>query len=147
MPQQSEPALLLAIKPSQRLRWLVILIHGLALAASLDNDLDLIFKLELLTVICLQGWLTLKRLKNEHYSLKHTEALGWQLSKDHDLVSIEILNSTVVTAFALFLHYKERSQPHAQSSQAKQTRLLLNDALADEDYRRLIVKLKITHIK
>ncbi len=37
MPQQSEPALLLAIKPSQRLRWLVILIHGLALAAAIQS--------------------------------------------------------------------------------------------------------------
>ena len=108
MPQHTEASLLLAIKPSHHLKALIIIIHVLALGASIANDLDLAFKLGLITVISLQGWLTIKRLKNEAYTIKYTEALGWQLSKDQDLVSIEILNSTVVTTFAIFLHYKER---------------------------------------
>ncbi len=145
--QHSEPALLLAVKPSQRLKLMIILIHVLALAASMANDLDIGFKLALITAISLKAWFTLKRLKNKPYSIKYTENLGWQISKDRDLVSIEILNSTVVTAFAIFLHYKDNSQPHFLGTRLKQTRLILNDALADEDYRHLIVKLKITHIK
>ena len=147
MRQQSEPALLLAIKPSHRLRATLILIHTLALVASTANDLGLIFKLGLITIICLQGWLAVKRLKNEQYILKYTESLGWQLSKDHDLVSIEILDSTVLTPFAIFLHYRERVQPGFRTTRDKQTRLILSDALANEDYRHLFVKLKITHIK
>ena len=145
MPQHTEPALLLTIKPSHYLKALIIIIHLLALGASIANDLDLAFKLGLITVIGLQAWLTIKRLKNEAYTIKYTEALGWQLSKDQDLVSIEILNSTVVTTFAIFLHYKERSPSNFKTPRAKQTRLILNDALSDEDYRCLLVKLKITH--
>jgi len=144
MPQHTETALLLAIKPSQHLIALVIIIHVLALGASIANDLDLAFKLGLIAVIGLHAWLTIKRLKNEAYTIKYTEALGWQLSKDPDLVSIEILNSTVVTPFAIFLHYKESSQPSFRITRTKQTRLILNDALTDEDYRCLVVKLKIT---
>ncbi len=147
MPQHTEPSLLLAIKPSHHLKALVIIIHVLALGASIANDLDLAFKLGLITIIGLQAWLTIKRLKNEAYTIKYTEALGWQLSKDQDLVSIEILNSTVITTFAIFLHYKERSPSNFRSPGAKQTRLILNDALSDDDYRCLLVKLKITHIK
>ena len=144
--QHSEPGLLLVIKPSHRLTVLVILIHALALAASIANDLSLTFKLGLITCICLQGWLTVKHLKNEPYTIQYTETLGWQISKDQDLVSIKILKSTVVTTFAIFLHYKENSQPQFSKSPAKQTCLILNDALAEEDYRRLIVKLKISYI-
>jgi len=145
MPQHTEPALLLTIKPSHHLKALIIIIHVLALGASIANDLDLAFKLGLITVISLQGWLTIKRLKNEAYTIKYTEALGWQLSKDQDLVSIEILNSTIVTTFAIFLHYKERSPSNFKTPRAKRTRLILNDALSDDDYRCLLVKLKITH--
>jgi hypothetical protein len=147
MPQHTEASLLLAIKPSHHLKALIIITHALALGASIANDLDLAFKLGLITVISLQGWLTIKRLKNEAYTIKYTEALGWQLSKDQDLVSIEILNSTIVTTFAIFLHYKERSPSNFKTPRAKRTRLILNDALSDEDYRCLLVKLKITHIK
>ena len=147
MSQPSEPALLFVIKPSHRLTLMIILIHTLALAASMVNDLDLTFKLGLITAISLKGWFTLKRLKNEHYTIKQTEALGWQISKDHNLVSIDILNSTVVTPFAIFLHYREHAQLGFETTRTKQTRLILNDALVNEDYRYLIVKLKITHIK
>ncbi len=147
MLQHSEPALLLAIKPSQRLKLMIILIHALALAASVANDSGLLFKLGLVIIICLHSYLTVKRLKDDYYTIKYTEALGWQISKDHDLVSIEILSSTVVTTFALFLHYKESPQLHPRTTPPKQARLILNDALSNEDFRHLIVKLKITHIK
>jgi len=138
---------MLVINPSYRFKVLVILIHALALAASMANDLSLTFKLGLISCIFLQGWLTVKHLKNEPYTIQYTETLGWQISKGHELVSIKILNSTVVTTFAIFLHYKESSKPQFSMSRSKQTRLILNDALAEEDYRRLIVKLKITYIK
>jgi len=34
-----------------------------------------------------------------------------------------------------------------KTTQEKHSHLILNDTLSDEDFRRLIVKLKITHIK
>ena len=147
MPQHPEPSLLLRIKPSQQLKALVLLIHALALGASLANDLSLVFKSILIIGTCLQGWITLKHSKNNQLTIKYTDTIGWQISKDHDLAAIEILNSTVVTPFAIFLHYKKSCLLSIKTTQEKHSHLILNDTLSDEDFRRLIVKLKITHIK
>ena len=46
-----------------------------------------------------------------------------------------------------FLHFKYRSQAQSMKFAHKKTLLVLSDALADEDYRCLIVKLKTTAIK
>jgi len=147
MLQHPEPALLLVIKPSLHLRTLVLLIHALAIGASLANDLSLVFKSALIIGTCLQGWITLKHLQHNQFTIKYTDSIGWQISNEHDLVAIEILNSTVITPFAIFLHYKKNSLSSIKITRRKHSRLILDDALADEDFRRLIVKLKITHIK
>jgi toxin CptA len=147
MTYKSEPGLLLTIKPSLRLKKTVIFIHTLALGAGMANALALAVKIGLATLICGHCWLTVRRLNAEHYSLKHTDASGWQLSEGNDFASIDILKSTVMTTQALFLHFKYGSQAQSWTTVHKKTRLILNDALADEDYRRLIVKLKTTAIK
>ncbi len=146
MPHKSESGLLLSMQPSPRLIKTVIFIHTLALGAGIANALTLGVKIGLCIFICGHGWWTVRRLNAEHYTIKHTEALGWQLLNGNDVVSIEILKSTVITTFALFLHFKYASTAQTWKAGSKKTRLILNDALADEDYRRLIVKLKTTAI-
>jgi Membrane-bound toxin component of toxin-antitoxin system len=147
MSKGSKTALLLALKPSRRLKKLVIFVHTVALAASMANALTLGIKLSLFALICINGWLTLRRVNADYYTIKYTEALGWELSEGDGFVSIEILKSTVITTQALFLHFKHRSQEQSWKSVHKKTLLVLNDALAEEDYRCLIVKLKTTSIK
>lgn len=147
MSYKIESSLLLTIKPSKRLKKVVIFVHMLALGASMANALVFAIKISLCTLICIHCWWTVKRLTAERYAIKHTEALGWEVSEGCDFASVEILKSTVITTFALFLHFKLGSQAQSWKSSHKKTLLVLNDALAEEDYRCFIVKLKTTAIK
>ena len=147
MSDKFESDLLLRLKPSKRLKKMVVFIHTLALGASMANALAFAIKISLFAIICINLWLSVRRLNLEHYTIKHTEAFGWEVSEGLVFVSVEILKSTVITTFALFLHYKHGSQSQPSKSGYKKTLLILNDALAEEDYRCLIVKLKTAAIK
>jgi hypothetical protein len=147
MSDKSESGLLLTIKPSKRLNKMVIFVHTLALGASMANALVFAIKISLCAFICLHCWWTVKRLTAGQYAIKYTEALGWEVSEGCDFAPVEILKSTVITTQTLFLHFKHSSQAQSWKSGHKKTLLVLNDALAEEDYRCLIVKLKTTAIK
>lgn len=147
MPYKSEFGLLLTIKPSKRLKKMVVFAHTLALGASMTNALAFAIKISLCALICIHCWWTVKRLTSERYAIKYTEALGWEVSEGCDFVPVDILKSTVITTQTLFLHFKHSSQAQSWKSGHKKTLLVLNDALAVEDYRSLIVKLKTTAIK
>ena len=147
MSDKFESDLLLRLKPSKRLKKMVVFIHTLALGASMANALAFAIKISLFAIICINLWQSVRRLILESYTIKHTEAFGWEVSEGLVFVSVEILKSTVITTFALFLHYKHGSQSQPSKSSYKKTLLILNDALAEEDYRCLIVKLKTAAIK
>ncbi len=147
MPYKFESNLLLTIKPSKRLKKMVFFVYTLALGASVANDLAFAIKTSLFALIGMYCWLTVRLINAEHYTIKHTEAFGWEVSKGGDFASVEILKSTVITTFVLFLHFKHGSQAQSWKSSHKKTLLVLADALAEEDYRCLIVKLKTTAIK
>ena len=147
MSQAFSSNLLLTIKSSNRLKIMVIFVHTLALGASMANALAFAIKINLFTVICLHCWLTVRRLNTEHNTIKYTEALGWEVSNGRDFASVKILKSTVITTKVLFLHFKLNSQTQSWRPFYKKTLLVLSDALVDEDYRYLIVKLKTTAIK
>ncbi len=134
MSKKHEPSLLLELKPSRRLKRLLVVMHALAMASSIANALPVAVKLALLAGIYLHLRFILKRLKSERHKIKHTEASGWELSDGNDFESIQILNSTVISLFAIFLHFNKDA--HRQSV------VIVNDALSEDDYRRLIVRLK-----
>ncbi len=136
MPQKHEPSLSVELKPSKRLKRFLVIMHGLALAASIANALPITVKLALLTGICLHLRLMIKRLKNQRHKIIQSEALGWEVSDGNDFEPVQILNSTVITIFAIFLHFNKNA--HRQSV------LIVNDALSEDDYRCLIVRLKTT---
>jgi hypothetical protein len=147
MADKYQTTLLLTLKPSKRIKKMVIIIHILALCASLANTLDFAIKISLFALIGIHYWLAVRRLNAEHYTIKHTEAFGWEVSEGCDFASVEILKSTVITTFALFLHFKHGVQARSWMHGPEKTRLVLNDMLTEEDYRCLIVKLKTTAIK
>lgn len=138
MSKKLEPSLLLELKPSKRLKRLLVVMHVLALGSSIANALPFAVQLALLTGICLHLRFMIKRLKSGHYIVKQSEALGWEVSDGNDFKSIQVLNSTVITIFAIFLHFTDNTQ--------KQSVLIVNDALSEDDYRRLIVRLKTAGI-
>jgi toxin CptA len=123
------------LKSSKRLSQLLVVMHVLALGSSIANALPLAAKLALLTAICLHFWFVFRQLKSKQYTIKQSEAAGWEISDGHDFFEpVQILNSTVITVFAIFLHFNN----HA----GNQSVLIVNDALSEADYRHLIVRLK-----
>ena len=147
MSDKSKNTLLLVLKPSKQLKKMVIFVYTIALGACLANALAFTIKISLFALIGIQCWLAVRRLNAEHYSIRHSEALGWEISERNEFASIEILKSTVITTFALFLHFKHRYQAQSWQPGDKKSLLVLCDALNEEDYRCLIVKLKTTAIK
>lgn len=134
MQKKHEPPLLVELKPSQRLKQLLVVMHGLAMGSSIASALPVTVKLALLAGIFLHLWFIINRLKNQQCKIKQSEALGWELADGNDFEPIQILNSTVVTVFAIFLHFNKNAH--------KQAVLIAYDALSEDDYRRLIVRLK-----
>jgi toxin CptA len=112
------------------------LIHGLALLASVLNSLPILLKFGLLIIVVGHFYFQLKTLKTTHHRIEHNET-GWRLALDDSFEELEILPSTVISIFAIFLHFRADNKP-------KQTLVIVSDALAEEDYRCLIVRLKTT---
>jgi toxin CptA len=131
-----EPLLLVELKPSKRLKRFFVILHVLALGSSIANALPIIVKLTLLTGICMHFRFMNQRLKNEQCIIKHTETLGWEISNGDDFKPVQIMGSTVITVFVIFLHFADNTN--------KQSVLIVSDALSEDDYRRLIVRLKTT---
>lgn len=142
MSKKYQPALLLTLKPSKRLKQIVVVVHILALGACIANILAIAVKIGLVAIICLHLWLAVRRLNAEQPTIKYTETFDWEISEGHDFVPIEILKSTVITTCVLFLHFKQRSRNGFRKPGAKKTVLVLKDMLTEDDYRSLTVKLK-----
>ncbi|MGZ8190779.1 MAG: protein YgfX [Methylococcaceae bacterium] len=145
MSRKHETPLLLNLKPSKLINWMFAVMFMFALGACLINSLPVIFKIFLLTVICTYLWRVIDCLKSKLHTIKHTEALGWEISINNDVQSVQILPSTVITIVAVFLHVKYQNRNRFRNG--KQTILVLNDALCEDDYRRLIVRLKTSFAK
>jgi hypothetical protein len=129
-----QPTLQLELKPSRRLIHLLVVIHILALAASIANSLPIAVKLALMTWICLHFYFVINSQKGRIKKIRHSETLGWELSDNSNFKKIKIKKTTVITIFAIFLHFSDDAHEH--------TALIVNDALSEDDYRRLIVRLK-----
>ncbi|MGZ5008176.1 MAG: protein YgfX [Methylobacter sp.] len=134
MQNKHEAPLLVALKPSKKLKRLLVIIHLLALGSSLAAALPIAVKLALLSGICLHLAFTVKHCQSAQCDIKHTEISGWEIAEGNDFASIQILDSTVISVFAIFLHFKRGAE--------RQTVLIMPDALSEDDYRRLIVRLK-----
>jgi hypothetical protein len=145
--EKNQISLLLTLGVSDLLRNSVILIHALALAACMANALALTVKVVLCAFILMHCRFAVRRLNTENHTIRYSEALGWELSGGRDFASIQILKSTVITTQVLVLHFKYSFQAQSWKSFHVKSLLILNDALADDDYRFLIVKLKTTAIK
>ena len=132
--QKSQAPLRLKLKHSKRLTQLIIFMHGLALVACIMNSLPLLLKCVLLLAI--SGHFYINRKIPKLYQLEYNET-AWKIAEHEDFTAIEILPSTVISIFAIFLHFKTDNKPN-------NTLVIFNDALAKDDYRHLIVKLKTT---
>lgn len=126
----------LEIKHSNLLINIMIFIYASALLASVMNSLPIVAKVALISAIALYGYFEFKRLLTQQYCLEHSET-GWRLATGNAFTEIEILPSTALSVVAIFLHFRTENQ-------SKQSLLIFKDALSEDDYRQLIVRLKIT---
>lgn len=121
------------LKPSKLLQQINSVIHLAAWLACFANALPLLVQMGVAYLIGADFWFYFKRLKSEQHLISHSETKGWQLANSGDFENIQILSSTVITTFLIFLHIAN-----------KPSVLIAHDALSAEDFRRLIVKLKMT---
>jgi hypothetical protein len=121
------------LKPSKNVKRLFIAIHLTAFGASIANALPLMLKLTIAILIGVNFKINFPKLNNERHTIKYTEKLGWEISIGGDFEAVTILKSTVVTTAFIFLQMQD-----------KPTLIIASDALEKDNYRQLIIKLKMT---
>ena len=131
------PPLLFELTRSARLMKLMAVIHGLALVACVLNSLPVLIKCGVFVVVAIHFYVQIKQLNAQQCTIKHTEAADWELSEGGEFVSVAVLPSTVISTIAIFLHVKTESK-------TRKNLVIVSDALAENDYRSLIVRLKTT---
>ncbi len=146
MIKENNSPLLLTCHPSKWLRRIVFIMYLLALVASVANGLNLFIKICLLIFIAGYYRLSVYGLTDINYKIRYSDASGWELANGREFTAINILQSTVMTTQMLFLHFNYASSLSNRLLN-KQTLLILNDQLTIEEFRSLIVKIKITVIK
>lgn len=139
------------LKPSKRLNQLLLFLYGLAAIASVLNTLPILTQFFLLCFLLLQYQRSYQQVAKHSLTLRYSQSLGWQLLENNEFIAIEILKSSVITSVALFLHFKKcdlHTHPFkklfAVWQNPDKSVVIVYDALNAEDYRRLIVWLKIT---
>ncbi len=121
------------LKPSRLLQWFNAVIHLLALASCWLTPLPLSLRLTLAILIVGDYWFNLKRQKQESRLIRHSETSGWQIIENDKVKKVQILPSTLVTVWLIFFHTKELTPI-----------LIAKDMMSEDEFRRLIVKLKIS---
>ncbi len=125
-----------ALKPSRIFQRLNLCLHLIAFSACLANALSIQLKL-LISVLVIVSFIGTRRtLNSESRIIKLTDKSGWGLISQNSNDAIEILGSSVITTFAIFLHLKN-----------KVPLVIFHDAMNEEAFRQLIVKLKISYRK
>ncbi len=82
-----------------------------------------------------------RELRFHGLSIVHSMVSGWEMAlSDHQFYPVKILASTVITPYLIVLHYKIQNKQ-------KKTILICKDALIEDDYRKLMVELKISGIQ
>ena len=122
------------------IRWLVVL-HAIAIVAAFINALDLIYKIIITIMILVSLFIYLKREINFHgLSIRHSTEFGWEVAySENNFYAIEIVASTVVTRYIIILHFVQNKE--------NQTMLICRDALFYDEFRKLMVALKISGLK
>lgn len=147
MSDRTGSGLRLSLVPSKRLRIAVLCGHGLALLAVIANALPLAIKVGLMVAVLVSaGWLV-RRIGRQQAKIHYDEGVGWQITLAGRCDNVDILPSTVMTNYVVFLHYKTATTAPFGSVGRIHTLLVFNDAVAAADYRHLVVKLKTTAIK
>ncbi len=138
MAKYSESGQHFHIVASPRLARGVHALYVLALLACWLNSLALWIKLFSSAVVIGIGLASARAGKTAGFDLLYSVNQGWSvLDAEQEYQSISIKPTTVISRWVVFLHF-------SFNDKVVRSRMILKDALLDDDYRRLIVKLKLT---
>lgn len=132
------------ITPSSLLvKWLVIL-HSLAVIVAIFTPFPIIYKTITIVLVLVSLATSIKKERgSKGFILRYTTAFGWEISdSNQSFKSIEILPSTVLTTYMIFLHH--RIDDSGINKQKNKAIMIVKDALIDDDFRRLRVELRIS---
>lgn len=125
------------ISPSRRLRQLVLCLHLLALFACWSSAIPVAIKILLTLVMIITAYRCYREPAAPVYRLRYSQTFGWELAEDgaaFDLITL--LPSTVVSQYLTVIHF-------ATETQRRQSLVVVKDSLTQEQYRQLIVKLRV----
>ena len=123
------------------IKWLAVL-HGLSIFTVFLISFALVYKAMLWGTIIFSFVFYLNRdAEFNGMLIRHSSCGGWELADlDGIFYPIKVLPSTVITPYLLIMHFN-------QQNKQKQTILICKDALINDDYRKLMVALKISGLK
>ncbi len=141
LPEKSVLCPYLAPKPSRSLIAYLLGLHAAALLAAWLNPLSVWLKLPISLCVLMSLWLTYNTQANSPeiagLQLKPDDTWLLRFSKGGD-VEASLLGSSIANPWFVLLYFKADS---------KQFSLLMpRDSLANEDYRKLLVALKVIRI-
>jgi hypothetical protein len=125
------------------IKWLVIL-HSLAVIVAIFTPFSLIYKILTIVLVLASLAISIKQeIGSKSFILRYTTVFGWEISHSNQhFDSIEILPSTVLTTYMIFLHY--RIDDNGINKQKNKAIMIVKDALIDDDFRQLRVELRIS---
>ncbi len=120
------------------IKWLFA-IHAIAIFAALTIALTTVYKIVLVVAILVS--LIAYLVKENNFiglTLRHVEVSGWEIASfENQFSSIQLLPSTVLTQYLIVLHYKIQNKK-------KRAIIICNDTMTNDNYRKLLVALKIS---
>jgi hypothetical protein len=121
------------VGPSRRLQYVLSVGHGLAMIGCLISALPWLGKLLLSLALPVHFYFAARHAGRHQVAIGYLEGSGWVIDDE----PVVILPSSVLTPFAIWLHFKPQSA-------RKKALLIVKDAMPDSEFRRLTVKLKIS---
>lgn len=137
MPKTTEPASHFVIGRSRLMTLIIDSLHTLSISACWLNALLFIHSLMLSLLVTLSWIFHHKACKADSTYLRYTASHGWAISfENEDYLPIEIKPTTVTGRLLTVLHFKFEKRSNIL--------VIFKDAMTANNYRRLIVLLKIS---
>lgn len=137
MAKNPAPTLNLLVKSSAYQIILVQTLHIITFVACWLNNLPLMMQIALSALVMSSGIYQYKQPQSDFY-LRYSNKNQWSAAfNNQQFQPIIILTTTVISQWLVILHF--------EIEQRSLTRLIFRDSLSRNDYRRLMVELKINH--
>lgn len=143
MPCSLQPALSWEIKPSLLLRRTLLALHILALPACQVSAVSPLVKVVItIVIIYFAQKIYRRKTRFDRTNWLHLQAdKSWAIANNKlDRKPIIILPSTIINAYLLVIHYQT-------TTYFQQNLVIIYDSLPLDDYRQLMVKLRVSDIK